>query len=209
MQTNGVIYVRRFLNCEVKSPSGEDLGKLEEVVADAERGQLAYGVISFHKGFMKGDKYFAVPWQTLELAKDDRTLLLDANKSMIENASAFDKNNWPNMADKRWGASVHAFFQCTPYWERSSAGSPGRSERDGMREPAFAGSSAQRERFGSETAGYSSRGEQDEGRYGSASQRGYEREGGRGESRFQTPPDSGYGNEGSREAMEERERTER
>ena len=41
------------------------------------------------------------------------------DKTELENAPSFDKGNWPNMADHRWGSSIHTFFQATPYWEEA------------------------------------------------------------------------------------------
>lgn len=119
MRTTGMIYVSRLMGRDVKNMAGEELGKVDELVIDAEASRIAYAVISFGGGFLKSGKYFAVPWDALELAKDESTVLLNADKSVVENAPAFDKNNWPRMADRHWGSGVHAFFGTKPYWETS------------------------------------------------------------------------------------------
>ena len=117
MKSSGVIYVSRLMNCEVKNREGETIGKLEELVLDAELGRAAYGVIKSGGGFLKSDKLFAVPCGALQLSDDESGLVLDVEKDTLQNAAAFDKDRWPDMSDRRWGNSVHAFFETTPYWE--------------------------------------------------------------------------------------------
>ena len=43
-----------------------------------------------------GDKYFAVPWDALQLDQTNKKLLLDVHKKELKNAPGFDKNNWPD-----------------------------------------------------------------------------------------------------------------
>ena len=117
MKSSGVIYVSRLMNCEVKNPEGETIGKLEELVIDAELGRAAYGVIKSSGGLLKSGKIFAVPCGALHLSDDESGLILDVEKESLQNAPAFNKGRWPDMSDRRWGNSVHAFFETTPYWE--------------------------------------------------------------------------------------------
>jgi len=117
VKPSGVIYVSRLMNCEVKNPEGETIGKLEELVIDAELGRAAYGVIKSSSGFLKSGKIFAVPCGALQLSEDESGLVLDVEKESLKNAPAFNKGRWPDMADRRWGNSVHAFFETTPFWE--------------------------------------------------------------------------------------------
>jgi hypothetical protein len=127
MKPSGVIYVSRLMNCTVKNPEGETIGKLEELVIDAALGRAAYGVVKSSGGFLKAGKIFAVPCGALRLSDDESGLVLDVEKESLQNAPAFDKDRWPDMSDRRWGNSVHAFFDTTPYWE-DDRGRAGRDE---------------------------------------------------------------------------------
>jgi sporulation protein YlmC with PRC-barrel domain len=128
VKPSGVIYVSRLMNCEVKNPQGETIGKLEELVIDAELGRAAYGVIKSSRGFLKSGKIFAVPCGALQLSEDESGLVLDVEKESLQNAPAFNKARWPDMSDRRWGNSVHAFFDTTPYWEDKRQGASRRSD---------------------------------------------------------------------------------
>jgi sporulation protein YlmC with PRC-barrel domain len=117
VKSSGVIYVSRLMSCDVRSPNGETIGKLIELVIDAELGRAAYGVVRANRGFLKSGKLFAVPCGALQLSDDESGLVLDVDKDSLQNVAAFNKGGWPDMADRRWGNSVHAFFETTPYWE--------------------------------------------------------------------------------------------
>ena len=95
----------------------EDLGKIEHLMIDLERGRIAYAVLSF-RGFMgMGDKLFAIPWSALALDTVEKRFILNVDKELLKRAPGFDKDNWPNMADQAWGAKVFTYYGAKPYWD--------------------------------------------------------------------------------------------
>ena len=100
----------------VVNPQGEDLGKIEDLVLDVDSGRVAYAVLSFGGFLGMGDKLFAMPWQSLQLDGDNHRFILDVAKDRLENAPGFDKDHWPNMADRTWGSSVYKYYGHQPYW---------------------------------------------------------------------------------------------
>jgi sporulation protein YlmC with PRC-barrel domain len=118
MQGNGTVYVSKVLGRQVKNMAGHELGEVKEVTMSKADGRVTYIVIKFGGGFLKSGKLYAVPWDLLQLSKDETCLLLDFDKAMVENIPTFDEHTWPNMSDRHWGKSVYAFFDATPYWER-------------------------------------------------------------------------------------------
>ena len=101
----------------VKNAAGEDLGKIEDLMIDLDSGRIAYAVLSFG-GFLKmGNKLFAVPWQALTVDTVKKVLVLNVDKSVLERAPGFDKENWPDMADPTFGTSIYKHYGYRPYWE--------------------------------------------------------------------------------------------
>ena len=101
----------------VKNDAGDDLGKIEDLMIDVNSGRIAYAVLSFG-GFLKmGNKLFAVPWEALALDPINKQFILNVSKSVLENATGFDKDNWPDMADPRFGADIYRHYGYKPYWE--------------------------------------------------------------------------------------------
>jgi sporulation protein YlmC with PRC-barrel domain len=103
----------------VVNPQGEDLGNIEELMIEMGAGRIAYAVLSFGGFLGLGDKYFAIPWEALSLNIDNKTFLLSVPKEKLDKARGFDKDNWPDMADQRWGSEIHSYYGYKPYWESS------------------------------------------------------------------------------------------
>jgi sporulation protein YlmC with PRC-barrel domain len=100
----------------VRNLSGDDLGKVQEIMLDVNDGSIAYAVLSFGGFLGMGDKLFAVPWKALTLVKDEDYFLLDVDRKVLEDAPGFDKNSWPDFSDSQWGQGIHDHYGTTPYW---------------------------------------------------------------------------------------------
>ena len=59
---------------------------------------LFTAVLDFGGFLGVGDKYFAVPWEALQLTDDQRAVVLDVTKRDLKQAPGFDKNNWPDFS---------------------------------------------------------------------------------------------------------------
>ncbi len=101
----------------VKNAAGEDLGKVKEIMVDVPTGRVAYAVLSFGGLLGMGDKLFAIPWDVLTLDEDKKEFLLNLDENILDNAPGFDKDNWPDMADRTWGSRIYSYYGVRPYWE--------------------------------------------------------------------------------------------
>jgi sporulation protein YlmC with PRC-barrel domain len=102
----------------VKSPQGEDLGKIEEVMIDMEMGRVAYAVLSFGGLWGLGSKWVPVPWDAVVLRPDEKVLLLKIEKEKIEKAPNFEAATLPELANRQWGTVIHTYYGYPPYWEK-------------------------------------------------------------------------------------------
>jgi len=101
---------------KVRNLAGENLGKIEEFMIDIVTGRIVYAVLSFGGILGLGDKLFAIPWQAMELDTESHSFILDVDRERLENAHGFDKKDWPDMADPRWGEQIYSYWDVTPYW---------------------------------------------------------------------------------------------
>jgi sporulation protein YlmC with PRC-barrel domain len=101
----------------VRNAAGEDLGKIEELVIDVNTGRVAYAVLSFGGILKMGNKLFAIPWQALGIDSENKQFILNVDKTRLENATGFDKDNWPDMANPTFGTTVYQHYGYKPYWE--------------------------------------------------------------------------------------------
>ena len=102
---------------KVKNSADEDLGKVNSIMIDIPSGRVAYAVLSFGGVLGMGNKLFAVPWDAFSVDEDEKCLILDVDKRSLETAPGFDKDNWPDMTNPAWGASIFKHYGVTPYWD--------------------------------------------------------------------------------------------
>ncbi len=95
----------------VRNKTGEDVGKIEEIMIDLESGRVAYAVLSFGGFLGIGDKLFMVPWRAMTVDQSAQEFVLDVSRKQLEKAPGFDKNNWPDMSDAGYGRHVDAYWE--------------------------------------------------------------------------------------------------
>lgn len=88
----------------------EKLGSVKEIMIDTGTGKVAYVVLSSGGLLGIGDRLFAIPWNALKLDTENKRFVLDADVERIKNAPGFDKDEWPDMADRSWGDSLHSYY---------------------------------------------------------------------------------------------------
>ena len=101
----------------VVNRKGEDLGKIEDFMIDPEQGRVGYAVLSFGGFLGMGNRLFAIPWEALKLAPEKKQFILDVDKKKLENAPGFDKDNWPDFADRQWGSTIYKYYGYSSYWD--------------------------------------------------------------------------------------------
>lgn len=95
----------------------EPLGTINDVLVDIEHGRVAYAVMA-SGGFMGvAERFFALPWNALRLDVERKCFMLDADKSIFENAPVFDKEHWPDNPDRQWHERIHTHYHARPYWQ--------------------------------------------------------------------------------------------
>ena len=101
---------------EVVNTQGDGLGRIEDIMLDVDDERIAYAVVSFGGFLGFGDKLFAVPWGALKLDAENQRFVLNETKERLENAPGFDKDNWPNMADRTLGTTLYDYYRVPKYW---------------------------------------------------------------------------------------------
>lgn len=95
---------------DVCNQRGEKLGSIKELLVDLDDGKLAYAVLSCG-GFMSlGEKLYAVPWSALKVDTANKCLVFAADEDRLKEATGFDSDHWPNMADEAWRRNIHAYY---------------------------------------------------------------------------------------------------
>ncbi|MDB5272450.1 MAG: PRC-barrel domain containing protein [Chitinophagaceae bacterium] len=94
---------------DVENLKGEHLGKIKDIMIDVKRGVVEYVVVEFGGFLGIGEKFFAVPFEALQLKAGKQIYLLDKEKSFLEKAPGFDKEHWP-------GTNSRHYTEVRSYW---------------------------------------------------------------------------------------------
>jgi sporulation protein YlmC with PRC-barrel domain len=84
---------------KLENPSGENLGKIVELMINTGTGEIEYVVIEFGSVFGIGGKLFAIPFEELRLKPSEHTFILNRDKAYLKKSPGFDKNHWPETND--------------------------------------------------------------------------------------------------------------
>jgi sporulation protein YlmC with PRC-barrel domain len=127
-----VISAGSLVGYRVRNPDGEELGKIEEILLDVSMGVIACAVLSFGGFLGMGRKLYPVPWHALTLDTGDQRFILNIDRDKLQQAPAFDENEWPNITDPQWAAEVFGYYGREPYWQNRPATRPAPSlQREG------------------------------------------------------------------------------
>jgi sporulation protein YlmC with PRC-barrel domain len=104
-----------ILGMDVRNQKDEHLGHIKDLVIDWKTEGVSYAVISTGAKMLLdvNEKLLAVPLNALTVSADQKSLVLNADKSKVEAAIGFDKNNWPSVSNPSWGAE--------PVWQKGAA----------------------------------------------------------------------------------------
>ncbi len=95
----------KLIGKDVKNTENEDVGSIYDLVLTSDHQQISYAALSHGGTWGFGAKYFAVPWSAFQVGPQG-DLILPVSRNHLEQASGFDRNNWPAQADTQWLTST-------------------------------------------------------------------------------------------------------
>jgi sporulation protein YlmC with PRC-barrel domain len=104
----------QVIGMQVQNRSGEDLGKVSDLVFDAD-GRVAFYVVSHDQTMV------AVPFGAVSFDPQKMSLALDMSKDAFASAPTFLVDH---LTSGEWAEHAYRYFGQTPYWT-TEAGSPG------------------------------------------------------------------------------------
>src|SRR5688500_15819593 len=90
-----VLSTTAVLGDVVVNRAGENLGKIEELMLDLEKGRVAYAILSLGGFLGMGEKLFAIPFEALKLDATREHFTLDVDKNKLKNAPGLEKLSPP------------------------------------------------------------------------------------------------------------------
>ncbi len=110
VKSQQVVATKDVIGKSVINQEKENLGKIEEIVLDKLSGEVRYAVLSFGGFLGMGSDFYALPWKTLDYCKDEEAFIINVDKEKLKSASGFNKDQWPEFSDEKWGRSIYDFY---------------------------------------------------------------------------------------------------
>ncbi|MCC5792273.1 MAG: PRC-barrel domain-containing protein [Legionellaceae bacterium] len=105
-----LVRTHNVVGIDVQNAQDENLGKIEDLVLNKQTGHVEYVVLSFGGFLGMGDKLFALPWSIFSFDDSKDCFIINVEKEKLKNSPGFDKDQWPNMSDEKWGSSIHSYY---------------------------------------------------------------------------------------------------
>src|ERR1700746_768253 len=80
------IRVSKVLGTKVQSPTGQKIGKVEDVILDKESNHIMFSVLSLGGFIGVGEKYHPVPWSALDYDENQNAYVVNYPKEQLEGA---------------------------------------------------------------------------------------------------------------------------
>jgi hypothetical protein len=109
---NRAYEVSEVIGSNIRSPEGEDLGKIRDFVFDSD-GRLAFAIVAYGGFLEAGEKLIAVPFGALTYDLNQEHLVLNISKEKLESAPGFDRSA---LLNPRWAEDTYWHFGLQPYW---------------------------------------------------------------------------------------------
>ncbi len=102
-ETSSLIGANKVEGTRVFNQTGEELGKIHEIMIDKRSGNVAYAVMSFGGVMGLGEKYCPLPWSALKYDTALEGYVADLNKEVLKSAPAYDVDNpsWTETYEER------------------------------------------------------------------------------------------------------------
>lgn len=102
----------------IQNLQGEELGSIDSIVIDVQKGQVAYVTVTTGGLLGAGGETHAIPFNALQFDPvQENALTLDIDQQRFESAPVAEVDQ----LDRQLGQEIHQFYGVSPYWEESGA----------------------------------------------------------------------------------------
>lgn len=107
---NHIVRADEVIGVKVINANKDTLGKIYQIVINKTSGQVEYVVLDSGSFLGLGGKYFALPWNAIHYDVVEEAFIANIEKEVLKNAPGFDKDDWPEFSNERWGRDVANYY---------------------------------------------------------------------------------------------------
>ncbi len=87
-QQQPLVSTQALVGTTVKNAQGEELGQIEELMIDAQSGQVQYAVLASGGVLGVGGERYSLPWETLKMGLGKDELVVEVDKAQLQKAAS-------------------------------------------------------------------------------------------------------------------------
>lgn len=100
----------QLIGKEVRNAQGDKLGKIDDLIVDADSQRVYYAVLSSGGLLGVGDKLFTIPVNHFKAGDKQDHFVLNIDKERLKKAPGFDSNKRPDLGKDSWRREVDRFY---------------------------------------------------------------------------------------------------
>lgn len=104
------LHARTIIGYGIRNPQGEDLGKIDNLMINLQKGEVEYAVVEFGSFLGLGAKLFAIPFRELRVDTGNKVFILNREKEYLKRSPGFDKSHWPDTNDHSYFNNVNMYY---------------------------------------------------------------------------------------------------
>ncbi|MBX3562468.1 MAG: PRC-barrel domain-containing protein [Sphingomonas sp.] len=108
-ETTDLIASDKVEGTNVYNRDGEKLGSVRNFMVGKRSGRVDYAVMSFGGLFGLGERYYPLPWDTLDYDTDRGGYVVDIDKQRLEGAPWYEPGKEPTY-DRVYGERVYGYY---------------------------------------------------------------------------------------------------
>lgn len=111
------IRARKVIGTNVKDPTGQKIGEVEDIVLDKQSNQIMFAIVGFGGFLGMGEKFHPVPWSTLDYDASAGSYVVNLTKEQLKAAPADSMEALTKDDGLGYRDQAYAYYKAKPYWQ--------------------------------------------------------------------------------------------
>jgi sporulation protein YlmC with PRC-barrel domain len=112
------IRAKKVLGTNVKDPSGQKIGQIEDVVLDKLSNNIMFAVVGFGGFLGMAEKYHPIPWSALDFDPSENSYVVNYTKEQLQAAPAGSIEELTSGDGLAFRDRVYDYYKAPRYWDR-------------------------------------------------------------------------------------------
>ena len=111
------IRAKKVIGTNVKDPTGQKIGEVEDVMLDKESNNIMFAVVGFGGFLGIAEKYHPIPWSALEFDADEDAYVVNYTKEQLQSAPTASIDELARGDGQMFRDRSYAYYKEPRYWE--------------------------------------------------------------------------------------------